>query len=78
MTTTHHVIVDAGGNIYPATFAKDADGAQCRLFMNENPSIATFGVDYMAEWWKSRQAMGDRCVRCTVETHETVKVTILP
>ncbi len=76
MTSEYHAIVDAGGNIYPGTFSVDAVGAQGHLFHQENPEITLVEPSYLAEWWKSRQGGGDRCVRCTVETHETCKVTI--
>jgi len=85
MTSHYYAVADAGGTIYPGTFAKDPLDAQLVHLRPPGanqwfsiPCEATPPYAIRADYWQPYADRGDHVVKCRVETEETVKVTILP
>ena len=78
MTSHYYAIADAGGNIYPGTFASTAEEAKWTYTVEKHRLVSPQTVCYPINWldteWPTYTARGDHVVYCTVETNETVKV----
>lgn len=82
MTSHWYVVVDAGGNVYPGTFNKDSFSAQCQHVAGGSHEYYLPCEKVDGEWrlkddqWRYFADRGDHVIRCTIETDETVKVTL--
>jgi hypothetical protein len=81
MTSYYYAVADAGGNIYPGTFAKDRLGAQCLHVAGGRRDYSLLITQVDGEWvlrednFAPFAAQGDHVVHCKIETNETVKIT---
>lgn len=78
MTSHLYAIADAGGNVYPGTFAKHAMTAQCLHLAGGNPQYSFPCTMVDGKWqltndpWQASAEKGDHVVYCRIETNETV------
>lgn len=80
MISHYYAIADAGGHIYPGTFAQSAELARWGFIVQRDrtPSQRYYGypMDYEVQEWPAYVSRGDHVVYCRIETDENVRVTI--